>query len=185
MNKKVVALVLACVLIFSTIVAGTLAWLQDKTETITNTFTYGKVDIDLVETTEDFKMVPGQTIDKDPVITVKAGSEPCWVFVKVEESANLGTFIDYSLDIANWKRLDSVNDAIVYYKQVDDATAEVTLNVLTDEEVSVKNSVTTADINGLAEPGALQPSLAFTGYAVQQDATIADAAAAWNLVKNM
>ena len=60
--KKLTALVLSAVLLVTATVAGTLAWFTDTTATITNTFTVGKVDINLAETTgSDYKMIPGWT----------------------------------------------------------------------------------------------------------------------------
>ena len=45
MNKKIIATVGACALCLGLGVAGTLAWLTDKTESVTNTFTTSNVDI--------------------------------------------------------------------------------------------------------------------------------------------
>lgn len=88
-SKKKLALASAIVAVAVFAAGATLAWLTDKTETITNTFTVGNVDISLEETTSDYKMVPGNTIAKDPKITVEAGSEACWLFVKIDESTTL------------------------------------------------------------------------------------------------
>ena len=74
-------------------IGGTIAWLTDKTDAVTNTFTTSDISIELAETKSNFKMVPGNTIDKDPKVTVKANSEACWLFVKIEESANLDDYI--------------------------------------------------------------------------------------------
>ena len=75
MKKKTIAVVLALVLVICCAVGGVLAWLTDTTDSITNTFTVGNVKIDLAESKNlDLKMVPGQTIKKDPKVTVKANS---------------------------------------------------------------------------------------------------------------
>ena len=111
MKKRVIALALGCAVAFGGAVGGTLAWLTDSTTEVTNTFTTSDVDIDLTETkggdNKEFQMVPGHTIAKDPKVTVSAGSQPCWLFVKVEEtigSINVGEtqygfddFISYKL----------------------------------------------------------------------------------------
>ena len=47
--KKVLAMLLAVLMIVTATVAGTVAWLQDTTTEVKNTFTEGKVDITLVE----------------------------------------------------------------------------------------------------------------------------------------
>ena len=57
-TKTLVAL-LSLVLLLGCSLGGTLAWLADSTGPVTNTFTVGDIDITLVETTEDYKIVPG------------------------------------------------------------------------------------------------------------------------------
>ena len=92
--KKILALLLCAVLLVAASVAGTLAYLTDN-DTTTNTFTVGKVDIELqeyevdpqtgektetetvVQKLEDLELVPGRTIQKNPFITVASNSESC------------------------------------------------------------------------------------------------------------
>ncbi len=98
-GKKVLLLVVMAVLLVVSTVFGTLAWLTSETETITNTFTYGKVEITMDEapvdingqiidgdrrTMNDYKLVPGRTYTKDPTIHVDAESENCFVMVKID-----------------------------------------------------------------------------------------------------
>ena len=83
-TRNTVTAILMFVLVLSFTIGGTLAWLTDTTEPVTNTFTYGDINITLAETTEVYKMVPGNSISKDPSVTVESGSEACWLFVKVE-----------------------------------------------------------------------------------------------------
>ena len=176
MKKKALLCAVAVVLVLCCAIGGTLAWLTAKTDTVTNTFTVGDINIELKETPRDYKMVPGNTIAKDPKVTVKAGSEACWLFVKVEKSANLDSFISY--DIADgWTALPGVDG--VYYREVGAAAAKagVTYSVLADDKVTVKDNVTKTDMNGLTE-ATTYPTLTFTAYAVQRD-NIADAATAW------
>lgn len=97
MKKKIVSLALAvCLLAIAAV--GTLAYFTDKTDTKDNTFTVGKVDIDLTETSEadedegilagvatddGFKydnIVPGSKYAKEPVITVEDDSQDAHVF---------------------------------------------------------------------------------------------------------
>jgi len=82
--KKKLTIVVSLLLVMALSIGGTIAWLTDTTDAIQNTFTVGNVKIDLTETdVEDndtplansYKMVPGKTIDKDPTVTVEAGSE--------------------------------------------------------------------------------------------------------------
>lgn len=172
--KKKLTTVLAIVLVVALSVAGTYAYLTDKTGPIVNTFTVGNVNIDLTEGTGEFyKMVPGTTIGKDPKVTVKADSEVCWLFVKVEKSANFADFLTY--DMANgWTALDGVNG--VFYRQVEAGTADQDFAVLANNTVSVKSNVTKAMMDGLTD--ATRPTLTFTAYACQT-AGIDTAAKAW------
>lgn len=175
MKKKRISLVMALVLVLSCVIGGTLAWLTAKTDSLTNTFTVGDINITLEETKSDFKMVPGDTIDKDPTVTVEAGSEACWLFVKVEKSSNLGDFITYTID-GGWTALTGEDG--VYYREVPATTADTDFVVLANNQVTVNDGVTKEMMNALEEEGATQPTLTFTAYAVQKD-NIATAADAW------
>ena len=190
MKKKSLALVLALAMIVVCVVGGTLAWLIATTPEVKNTFTYGDIDIELKETgttvaadgsaTKEFKMIPGYTIDKDPKVTVLAGSEKCYLFVKVDKSANFDTFM--TCDMANgWTKGDGTNiPSNVYYRVVDTADMGTAYSVLANDKVTVRGDVTKAMLNGLTE--ATQPTLTFTAYACQymkNNTEPFDAADAW------
>lgn len=171
--KKTLMVALAFVLVIAMSVAGTFAYLTAQTNDVVNTFTVGKVDIDLTETTgETYKMIPGEKIDKNPKVTVKAGSEDSWVFVKIVESENLGTFIDYSV-AEGWTALENVSG--VYYREVSASEQSQTFSVIAGDKVAVKTTVTVEDMTG-AENN--QPTLTFTAYAIQK-AGFETAATAW------
>lgn len=170
MKKKTLALVLALTLLVAGVVGGTLAWLTDQTAEVKNTFTVGDINIGLTETTADYKMVPGNTIAKDPTVTVKANSEACWLFVEVTESENLNNFITYT--IANgWTKLQDG----VYYREVSASAADQAFSVLAGDAVTVKSDVTRTMLE-TAKTDA--PTLTFQAYAIQRD-HFATAAAAW------
>lgn len=96
MNKKGLALVLALTLLVVGVVAGTLAWLTAKSDVVTNTFTTSDIKVELKETTgTEYKMIPGYTISKNPKATVLAGSEECYLFVKLDKSASFDTYLEY------------------------------------------------------------------------------------------
>ena len=173
MKKKMIALTAALVLVLSAAVVGTVAWLTDKTTAKVNTFTVGNIDIDLTETTTDYKMIPGEKIDKNPKVSVKAGSEACWLFVKVEKSANLDDFISYTI-ADGWTKLEDG----VYYREVAADATEREFSVLANDKVTVKDTVTKADMDAIVADSTKQPTLTFTAYAVQQ-AGFETAAAAW------
>ena len=179
-SGKAVALLLALVLVVGGVIGGTLAWLTDVTAPVTNTFTVGNIDIDLTESKNlDLKMVPGNTITKDPKVTVKANSEACWLFVKVEESTNFSSFLTYEM-AAGWTQLkkDASNNDVagVYYREVPATTADTEFAVLASNQVRVKDTVTKTMMDNLTD--ATRPTLTFTAYAVQKD-NVTTAADAW------
>ena len=170
---------LALVLVIGCVAGGTVAWLVAKTDPVVNTFTYGDINITLTETTgPNYKIVPGVDISKDPKVTVKANSEDCWLFVKVEES---GTFVANKVTYAiadGWTQGDDTKiPANVYYRAVDAVTADTDFGVLKDNKVIVSENLTKEEIKDIAA----QPKLTFTAYAVQKDG-IADAATAWSKI---
>lgn len=175
MKKKAWLSALAVILVLCCAVGGTLAWLTQKTDAVVNTFTVGDINITLTETEREYKMVPGNTIDKDPIVTVQAGSEACWLFVKVEKSANFDTFMTCAM-ATGWTALAGQEG--VYYRQVDAAAAAAgaSFAVLVGNQVTVKDTVTKTMLNALTP--ATYPTLTFTAYAVQMD-NVADVAAAW------
>lgn len=119
MKKFKALLVVACALLLvAASVFGTMAYLT-STDTVTNTFTVGKVNITLDEAkvgtdgkaltgsdaarvqNNSYKLMPGHEYDKDPVVTVKAGSEESYVrqivtvtFGKVLTKKQLATKLD-------------------------------------------------------------------------------------------
>lgn len=163
MKKKILVSVVAAVLVLCCAIGGTLAWLTAKTEPLVNTFTVGDVEIDLKETTSSYKMIPGYTIEKDPLVTVKQNSEDCWLFVKVEKSENFDNFMKYET-AAGWTALPDIEG--VFYREVKTGAADQSFSVLKDDRVTVLNSVTKQMLDGLNEEN--RPTLTFTAYAVQQ-----------------
>lgn len=173
---------LALVLVIGCVAGGTVAWLVATSDTVTNTFTYGNIDIALAETTgTNYKVIPGTVIEKDPKVTVKAGSEACWLFVKVEKAGDIGTSttdpVRYAID-TGWTQLtdkDGKDVSGVYYRLVDAVDNDTAFNVLKDNKIIVSGELTKETINGYAVQ---QPTLTFTAYAVQKE-NITTAADAW------
>ena len=191
MKKKatIAAVALALVLCFA--IGGTLAWLVDKSDAVVNTFTYGDINIDLSESTgNEYKMIPGNDITKDPKVTVEANSEACWLFVKVEKSATYDSYLaDYTI-ADGWNELDGV--AGVYYREVDATTAKAgtSYQVLKGNTVTVLDSVEKSDMEAIKKGATAKPTLTFTAYAVQLDGFNAttnteaqNAALAWAKIK--
>lgn len=178
MKKKMTIMITALAMVLCFAIGGTLAWLVDTSETVKNTFTYGDINIDLDETTKDYKMIPGNDIAKDPKVTVEKGSEACWLFVKVEKSANYDTYLENYIIADGWNILndadqDGISDDGVYYREVAALTAEDAtvkeFEVLKDNKVTVKESVTKSMMVDIKNNPELAPTLTFTAYAVQKD----------------
>ncbi len=173
---KALVLTGAFTLALSGAVGGTIAWLISE-DTVTNTFTYGDINITLTETETDdgdddpstntYDMVPGNTITKDPLVTVEADSEDCWLFVKLDESENFDDFMTYGI-AQGWTALDN-NDG-VYYRVVDGTDEVQKFSVIADDTVTVLDTVTKEMLNLLDADGAENyPTLTVTAYAVQRD----------------
>ena len=97
-NKKFVGLLVAVGLIAAVGIGSTLAYFTSRDD-IQNIFTLGNVGISLSETSNEdgaeiletgiefFDVLPGQTISKKPVVTVNDDSQPCYIRIKLELSA--------------------------------------------------------------------------------------------------
>ena len=208
MKKFKALLVVACALLLvAASVFGTMAYLT-STDTVTNTFTVGKVNIKLDEAKVDadgkpvtpaervkensYKLLPGHTYNKDPMVTVLSGSEPSYVkmtvtFSKANEldaifapnGANL-TSIFNGYDAASWIAKGNTKDTTAntrtyefWYKEAVGApTADVALDALFDS-ITVPGEITAeqlATIEGM--------TITVNAYAIQADG-FANATAAW------
>ncbi len=166
-------------------VGSTMAWLQDTTDPVTNTFTPSHIDVELTETKNDFKMVPGWTIEKDPKVTVEANSEDCIVFVEITESAKpkLSDYITYAIADGWTKGVpegDGANGvpANVIFRTVNKTDTIREFAVLANNQVTVKDTVTEEMMDlitdEVVEGGTVEadkPELTFKAYAVQLQKT--------------
>lgn len=199
MGVKPLALLLALALLLGGVMGGTLAWLTDKTDTVTNTFTVGDINIDLTEqVSNQFHFVPGDTQEKDPKVTVEANSEACFLFVKVtvanNANGNVASIVNF--DVADgWKYVVNgvektahpaayVNGTYYFYRQVDADTAkagtsyfvlagndEYREGIITIDEHVTKDMVGTINAN--------KPTVTFNAAAIQV-ANIETLAKAWS-----
>lgn len=171
MKKKALALILALTLLVTGIVAGTLAWLTDTSDTVTNTFKGSNVTVKLEETkgtvngtNREFKMVPGYTIAKDPKAWVAVGSEDCYLFVELEFSENFTKFLE--CEIADgWIALSEVTGETVFYRIVKSSEMGEShkFSVLKDDQVTVIDTLGNGDFTGTFT----QPTLKVTAKASQ------------------
>lgn len=210
--KKTIAIVALVVLVAVASVLGTLAYLT-STDTVKNTFTVGKVNITLDEAEVDmngvavtpakrvkkneYKLMPGHTYTKDPMVTVLAGSEPSYIkmtvtFSKANEldaifaptGADL-TSIFKGYDSANWIAKGNTKDAAAntrtyefWYKETVGApTADVALDALFDS-ITILGEITQAQLETIKDM-----TITVTAYAIQADG-FANADAAWAKFSN-
>lgn len=107
--KKIIALAVTLMLVAAVALSATMAYLTRVTEAKENIFTIGDINVELDEEewVPDSKIVPGATIPKKPIITVKAGSEPSYIFAYLENTlaVQVGSAWDYAqpnIDPNNW-----------------------------------------------------------------------------------
>lgn len=198
--KKIVALLLCAILLVGASVAGTLAFLTAQTS-VTNTFTVGSVKFDaenaldeaIVDeygdvvtgegagrTTEgnEYKLIPGRTYTKDPTIHILAGSEDCYLFVKVQNGisgieASGNTTIANQMATKGWTQLEVNGVAVAnVYCKANPVETEASKN----SDVVIFESFTIADGADVSTYG--EAEIVITAYAVQADG-FNSAAEAW------
>lgn len=178
---KIAALIAAIVLVIGCTAGGTVAWLVSKPTAIVNTFTIGDINAELAETTTAFNIVPGVDIVKDPVATVKANSEDCYLFVKLTEenwpkfteADNATRKVEYKI-AEGWTELEDG----VYYCVVTKSDADQPFHVLKNDKVTVSSTLTKKEANAITGT----PELTVAVYAVQKEG-MGSAAEAWKTAK--
>lgn len=193
MKKRTIALLMVAVMLFAVVTGSTIAWLTTKSETVTNTFTVGDINISLDETNIDgtspardtanaYKMIPGQKYVKDPIVHVQSGSEPCYVFVKVTETNNTlgeGKVIQYEIN-DGWV---SVGDNVYMYgSDVNTPTVVDALNktsgyvdttsvlaFLDDDtnNITINETLTKTTLDAMDDGTTAKPELKFVACAIQ------------------
>ena len=205
--KKAMLMTLCAIILVVATVFGTMAYLTSDDEVV-NTFTVGNVAIKLDEAkantdgslvegaarvkANEYKLLPGHTYNKDPMVTVLNGSEASYIKMTVTFSkadkldaifapngADL-TSIFNGYDAANWIAKGNTKDATAntrtyefWYKEAVGApTADVALDALFDS-ITVPSSINKdqlATIEGM--------TITVNAYAIQADG-FANADAAW------
>ena len=206
-KKKVFVTVLCAVLLVAASVLGTMAYLTSQ-DTVTNTFTVGNVQIKLDEAkanadgslvenadrvkANSYKLLPGHTYNKDPMVTVLKGSESSYVkmtvtFTKAAEldaifapnGADM-TSIFNGYDSTNWTYKGNTKDTSAntrtyefWYKETVAAPdGDVALDALFDS-ITVPGTITNAQLATIKGM-----TITVNGYAIQADG-FANAEAAW------
>ena len=184
--KKTLTVIIALVLVVVMSVAGTVAYLTSQV-TVTNAFTVGNVTITMDEakvdvygvkdgdtrvTTNTYRLIPGHTYIKDPVVHVDADSENCWLFVKVENGisdleATGTTTIAAQLAANGWTPISEGSNIYAYSRIATKA----------DTNVPVFGSFTIAG-NATLPANGTGLDVVVTAYAIQAD-SFGTAAQAW------
>ena len=196
--KKAMLMTLCAIILVVATVFGTMAYLT-STDEVENTFTVGNVKITLDEAKvntdgsrvegadrvkeNSYKLLPGHTYNKDPMVTLLAGSETSYVkmTVTVNKANELDaifapsgadlTSIFNGYDSATWIAKGDTKDATAntrtyefWYKEAVGApTADVELDALFDS-ITVPGTITKeqlATIEGM--------TITVNAYAIQAD----------------
>jgi predicted ribosomally synthesized peptide with SipW-like signal peptide len=198
MKKKLLITlsVVACALLLVVgSIAGTIAYMTSKTELVKNTFTSGNVAITLDETKVDlygnplvddngdltgektmenqYKLIPGHTYTKDPTIHVAAGSEDCYLFVKVVNGLETildDTTIAAQMAAKGWSLVDGQANVYKY-----DSKVAANANVVVFDNFTIKDN---AVVSSYVTEQNADAVITVQAYAVQADG-FDDAADAW------
>lgn len=206
--RKILVSLAALALVAAISIGGTIAYLTSNDEVV-NTFTVGNVAIKLDEAkantdgslvpnadrvkANDYKLLPGHTYNKDPMVTVLKDSEDCYVkmtvtFTKANEldaifaptGAEL-TSIFNGYDAANWIYKGNTKDTTAntrtyefWYKEVvKSAATDTELDALFDQIV-VPGEITKEQLATIKDM-----KIIVNAYAIQADG-MTDAADAWS-----
>ena len=185
-KKAIIAAVCAVMLVVGS-VAGTMAYLTSQ-DSVTNTFTVGNVAITLDETNVDkkdaagqdnsslardqansYKLMPGHTYIKDPIVHVDANSEDCYLFVKVvNEIAAIEDSSDtVASQMANegWICIDPNNGIYVYTTdETNPAVVSGGANVTVFDDFTIADTVNNTTLATYANK-----TITVTAYAIQAD----------------
>lgn len=199
---KGLGLLLAFVLVSGASVAGTLAWLTAKTETVTNTFTSAALFEDpendfklweheaveqpdgsyLLNDTKvkgnEYDILPGVEIPKDPTVEVNGLMENAYLYIKVE-GLPMPDGLTATIDTANWEPLAGYDGVYVYkgaeaavdnvIAATDAAKVSFAANILLENKIKVAATYSGIDA----------PPLSFTAYMAQATGNGASAEEAW------
>ena len=204
--KKKLMTVLALVLVIAMSVAGTYAYLTSA-DKVVNTFTVGDVKIKLDEAkanpdgslvanadrvkANSYKLLPGHTYNKDPMVTVLKGSESSYVKMTVtfSNAAELDAIFDPNgatltsifngYDSTNWiykgntENADNTRTYEFWYKETVAApNADVALDALFDS-ITVPGTINNDQLATIKDM-----TITVNAYAIQADG-FANADAAW------
>lgn len=162
-HKKLLLAVIATICIAAIGVGTTIAYFVSVSGSVVNTFTIGEIQLELTETTgEEYRMIPGTVVEKDPLVTVKGGSEECYLYVKLDRTNGLDGYVTYALD-EGWTLLGGFDG--VYYRLVEHSAVDKHYAVLLDDQMIVRSNLTKEKMAAIDESAL--PQLKITAYAIQ------------------
>lgn len=180
-RKAIIAALCAGTLIVGS-VTGTMAYLTSQDEVV-NTFTVGnvaialdeaKVDLNGVATTpaervdaNKYKLMPGHSYSKDPIVHVAGDSEDSYLFVKVENGISAiegDNTIAAQMAAKGWVAVDGVTNVYVYTQNGAPVAVNGGANVTVFENFTVSGTV-----EGAALEDCKDSKITVTAYAVQAD----------------
>lgn len=191
-KRKALLLTLSALVLVAASILGTVAYLTSTTGPVTNTFTVGSVAITLDEAdvneygdlildetetpvarvySNEYKLIPGRTYTKDPVVHVQPGSEPSYIFVKVEnglkEIEDIDNLIASQMTANGWTLVSGdiyiLNETVGTTSDVEDLPVFNTFTISKDSSASDLSNYSTKTIN-------------ITAYAIQADGLTEDEA---------
>ena len=192
-STKIIPLLLALALLVCCGIGGTVAWLMDSTEAVTNTFTIGDINLTLVESpynaannsygnpvqstrenplTNSYPLIPGNSYKKDPKVTVLANSEDCYLFVRMEKIGNPDNYLDFTFNDDGWYTYNGEEG--VYYREVSKSASDQSWDLLKkidgDFTIKVSDKIVKAGTasGDYIDMPANNPEIKFTAYAVQK-----------------
>lgn len=187
-KRKTLLLAFSALLLVAVSVMGTLAYLTATSGDVVNTFTVGSVDLTLDEIdvdeygvasigaervlTNEYKLIPGHTYTKDPVVHVTAGSEESWVFIKVLNglaAIEADTTIASQMATNRWTPVAGSEGVYQYEVTVD--ARENTQDLLVFGAFTISETANAEDLKEYSDA-----EIKITAYAVQADGLTAEEA---------
>jgi hypothetical protein len=186
-TKKLVVAVVALSLALVSVVGATLAFLIAESEEVVNTFTYGKIAINLWENRVDedgyissgtvtsqtyVNVVPGDTLQKNPTVTIQGGSEDCYLYVLVtnnlvlEGTNRVAPVATYHLIENSWEKVGEKGNAILYRCVKGGEVRQKPGDYTVFDTVTFNENLTVDDVAELAE---LDDRIVIQAYAHQAD----------------
>lgn len=188
-RTRIATIVVAAMLVAAMGVTGIMAYLMDTTDWVNNSIDLGSIavgeEFSLTETTgEDYTVIPGVDITKDPVVAVDATSETVdqYVFLRVSigdswswDANHYGLSADVG-DVENaltasvntqWMYLGPDGDAqdMVFYTVVE-AGSDFSMHALLNDVIHVSDEITEADVE--ASAGSMLYDMNFISYTIQE-----------------